>query len=681
MRLAMRARDWLGPDGPFARDPGYELRPSQLAMADAVERALDEDRTLIVEAGTGTGKTLAYLLPALLSGRKVVVSTGTRALQDQIMEHDVPLLEARLGRKLRVACMKGLANYLCLRRFEELRLSPESAHGALVHDLGELERWRATTSFGDKRELESVPEDAPIWAHVTSSSDTRIGQTCRHHDACFVTRMRRAADEAELVVVNHHLFFADLATRGPHGGGVLPDYGAVIFDEAHQIEDAATSFFGVTLSTGRIERLCRDAERALLAGEKDQTSIDRATRLPRNVLTAMATFFRALPSGPDGTRIELPRDLLRGDTEQAYFALDDALSALASHAELRSVRHEAIASIAKRTIALREDAASVAEGTRGKRVAWAQRTGRSASIGASPIDVADVLRSQLFETTPAIVMTSATLSTSGHFKYFAARLGVDLCDELLLASPFDYPSQAALYLAGKLPDPREPGFEDAAWDEIQRLLALTDGGCFVLCTSVRRMRAFAERARVELDRPVLLQGDMPKAAILDRFRRDPRSVLFATSSFWEGVDVPGHALRLVIIEKLPFEVPSDPLVSARCDRLREKGESPFSGYLLPSAAIALKQGFGRLIRSRSDRGIVAVLDSRLVTKSYGKVLLSSLPDASRCHSFDEVRAFAEHAGLSDPARMQAIPEIDPDSGSAFGPEAYQRPDQRAEEGT
>ncbi len=642
----MRARDWLGPDGPFALDPGYEHRPSQLAMADAVERALADDRVLLVEAGTGTGKTLAYLVPALESGRKVIVSTGTRALQDQIMAHDVPLLEKRLGRPLRVACMKGLANYLCLRRFEEFRLQPESVEGLAGRQLPVLERWRAETSTGDRGEVAEVPEDAAIWAQVVSGSETRIGASCRHFEACFVTRMRRQAEEADLVVVNHHLFFADLATRGAHGGSVLPDYEAVIFDEAHQIEDAVTGFFGTGVSTARVERLCRDAQRALSSGERDLAALEQAERLARAVLTRSAAFFASLPLGADGVRVELGRDAIRGPSEAAFFALDDALSALSAHAELRATRHEAIASVAKRSAALREDLATIAEGSRGKRVAWAQRSGRTVSLGASPIDVADLLRANLFERTPAIVLTSATLSTAGNFDYVRARLGIDGADELLLASPFDYPSQAALYLAGHLPDPRDPGFEEAAFAEIERLVGLTGGGAFVLCTSLRRMRAFAERARASSSFPVLVQNEMPKAALLERFRAAHDAVLIATASFWEGVDVPGDALRLVVIEKLPFDVPTDPLIAARCERLREKGESAFSKLLLPSAAIALKQGFGRLVRTRADRGIVAVLDSRLVKKPYGRVLLASLPDASRCHSFEEVAAFARAAGVT-----------------------------------
>jgi ATP-dependent DNA helicase DinG len=644
----MRARELLGPNGPFARDPGYELRPSQLDMADAVERALADDRTLIVEAGTGTGKTLAYLIPAIESGRKIIVSTGTRALQDQIMEHDIPLLEKRLGRTLRVACMKGLSNYLCLRRFEEWRRTPESATGMSARHLPMIEDWRATTFSGDRSELDSVPEDSPIWAHVTSGSDTRIGSTCRFYEECFVTRMRREAEQAELIVVNHHLFFADLAVRGPHGAGVLPDYSAVIFDEAHQIEDAATSFFGTSVSSARIERLARDAERALVTGERDRNAIETATRLTQFVVRMAHAFFDSLPLGAEGVRMELPRDAISGESERAFFALDDALAALAAHAELRASRHEAIMQIGKRAVQLREDCAAIAEGSRGKRVAWGQRAQRGATIGASPIDVGDLLRAQLFERTPAVVLTSATLSTAGNFDYLRQRLGIDAADQLILPSPFDYPMQAALYLVRDLPDPRDPSFEDRGFAEIERLVGLTGGGAFVLCTSLRRMRAFAAMARAKIALPILVQNEMPKQALLERFRASGESVLFATSSFWEGVDVPGHALRLVVIEKLPFDVPTDPLVSARCERLREKGEAPFAKYLLPSAAIALKQGFGRLIRARSDRGIVAVLDSRIVTKSYGRVLLASLPDASRCHSFEEVRAFALAANLFGP---------------------------------
>lgn len=640
----MRARELLGPEGPFAKDARYEHRPGQLEMADAVERALDQDRTLLVEAGTGTGKTLAYLVPALLSGRKVVVSTGTRALQDQIMAHDVPILEAALGRPLRVACMKGLSNYVCRRRLEEFRTSAEAISSGAARHLPAVLAFAESSYAGDRAELDEVPEDAPIWPLVTSASETRIGPPCRFHESCFVTRMRRDADDAELVVVNHHLFFADLATRGDHGGGVLPRYDAVVFDEAHQLEDAATSFFGVAVSTARVIRLARDAERALAAGERDLGRLEAARRVARSVTTTAEVFFLGLSTahgdGNDANRRELPRGSIAGETERRLFAFDDALAALAAMAENRQAEHEAIAALARRTNALREDLATVAEGSRGSRVAWFQRAGGGAILGASPIDVGDLLRDRLFESTPA-VLTSATLTTSGHFEFLKSRLGIARAEELVVPSPFDYPTQAGLYLTGTLPDPRDPAYDAAAFDEVDALVTLTGGGAFVLCTSLRRMRTFAAMARSRLRQQVLVQNEMPKPALLARFREDGHAVLFATASFWEGVDVPGDALRLVVLEKLPFDVPSDPLVAARCERLRERGESPFSAYLLPSAAIALKQGFGRLIRTRRDRGLVAVLDPRIVTKPYGRTLLRSLPDASRCHSLDEAAAFVE----------------------------------------
>lgn len=674
----MRASDLLGPFGPLARSiEGYEHRPSQVRMAELVETALEREGVAIVEAGTGTGKTWAYLVPAILSGKRVVVSTGTRALQDQIMERDLPALQEHLGLGVDAVCMKGLSNYLCLRRYELFRHSPEAAASAEIgRQLRVIEEWRGYTETGDRADL-PLAEDASVWAHVQSGPDTRIGARCSHFERCFVTKMRRAAESARLIVVNHHLFFADLALRGDRtaGGAVLPEYDAVIFDEAHQLEETATLFFGASVSTGQLERLARDATRALTAA-KD------GSPLPEVLRAASEAFFLALPRLREGsdrmpleaahftrgessverdwdgsTRSVGPAGTPTPDLEERFFALDDALEALSAHCRVVRGQDESLAQITKRCGQIRDDLGRITEAAIGHSVAWVSRRGHGVALGISPIDVSGILRKELFGRADSVVLTSATLTTgrsgagaedaaSSDFRYFKQRLGVDFeVDELALPSPFDYPSQAGLYVPEKMPDPRDPGFIDAAAREILGLIAVTDGGAFVLCTSFRNMHALVQTCRPTLvDRgyPVLVQGELPKPSLLARFRESGDAVLFATSSFWEGVDVPGHALRLVVIDKLPFEVPSDPLVRARCERLEEEGGKPFMELLVPAAALALKQGFGRLIRTRKDRGIVSILDSRLVKKGYGKVFLRSLPDASRLYSLAEAKAFWEN---------------------------------------
>jgi ATP-dependent DNA helicase DinG len=662
----LRARDVLGPASPLAKSlPGYEERAAQLAMADAVEAALAAERSLFVEAGTGTGKTLAYLVPAILSGKKVVVSTATRALQEQIFTKDLPLVEAALaahGVRFRATLMKGLTNYLCKRRLHE-QAQTEGFAGSDPRS-AEIDAWAKTTERGDRAELATLPEDAAAWQKVQSSSETRIGSACRFFDECFVTRMRREADQAELVVVNHHLFFADLALRvgkrGDHASAI-PSYDAVVFDEAHQIEDVATDFFGVRISTARIESLTRDAERSFAAHRS--TAPAPPPRLLEHANRTAHAFFEAL--GARSALGETKRALTRDDWSEGARAagakLDAALEAIALYADEAASKKEAIALVARRARDARADLREVTLGSQrvrgpsddppeeelppsAPRVAWIHTGRRSVSVGASPIELGGVLRAALFDRVPTVICTSATLATarrsvaSCHFS--KARLGAPSdTDELVVPSPFDFAARAALYLPSDLPDPGDPGFENAAVLRIVELVSVTGGGAFVLCTSTRAMTRLHEALTRLLSAPPLLQGEAPKHVLLDRFRREGDAVLVATMSFWEGVDVPGRALRLVILDKIPFAVPTDPVVLARSAVLDRNGGNAFAEYSVPSAAIALKQGFGRLLRTERDAGVVAILDRRMTTRGYGKSLLASLPPARRVSSLDDVRAF------------------------------------------
>jgi ATP-dependent DNA helicase DinG len=665
----VRARDVLGPGSPLSKDlAGYEDRPGQLAMAEAIEEALAHDRPLFVEAGTGTGKTLAYLVPAILSGKKVVVSTATRALQEQIFTKDLPILRSILGRvgvDFRAALMKGLSNYVCKRRLRELLASDGAARLGSERDLARLVEWAETSESGDRAELANVPEDSPAWRDVQSSSDTRIGASCVHHDECFVTRMRREAEGATLVVVNHHLFFADLALRrlrqGARGeyGSALPPYDTVIFDEAHQIEDIATDFFGVRVSSSRVEALVRDARRALTAARLlTVLGTGEAKPLLDGITLASGRFFLALGSRSNQRAGEARRILsdqdLEGDVRAAHAALDGALDGLWAYA-LANDRHDAVSLIARRTSELRSDLRAVlsrrvtsAEGEVSAHVAWLDLRERSVSIGASPVDLGPTLREALFDRVSGVICTSATLATgvtnapegAAAFHFARARLGAPPhTRELVVPSPFDVTARSALYIPRDLPEPSDPAFEAAALERMVELIDVTGGGAFVLCTSTRAMKAFHRALRARLSLTVLVQGEAAKHILLSQFRATKDAVLVATMSFWEGVDVPGRALRLVILDKIPFAVPTDPIVAARSAQIEREGGNAFAEYSVPVAAITLKQGFGRLLRTKKDAGIVALLDRRAVTKGYGRRLLSSLPPATRAASMEDVRAF------------------------------------------
>jgi ATP-dependent DNA helicase DinG len=624
-------------------------------MAEAVEAALEDERHLFVEAGTGTGKTLAYLVPAVLSGRKVIVSTATRALQEQIYFKDVPLVAAALaehGVRFRAAIMKGLANYLCLRRFHEAKTS---GGRTLDPTFARIVEWVARTETGERSELAEMPENADAWRDVSSSSDTRIGAGCEHFEACFVSRMRREADEAQIVIVNHHLFLADLALRdAARGASVLPAYDAVVFDEAHAIEDIATDFFGTSISSARIDSLVRDAERwfASKTSKKERPESAPAAIAIGGAREAARAFFEGfLRPGFDGDiRRALRPDEIGPAARAAHDALDVRLAALEATARLDDGEPAAV--IARRAGEIRDDLRDlvrakpvledgaepeIASESR-DRVRWIEVRSRSVALGASPIDVGPVLRSRLFDRVASVVCTSATLATGAGFHFAKARLGAPPeTAELLVASPFDFASRAVLYLPDDLPEPAAPDFDDKAARRITELVRLTEGGAFVLCTSVRAMRSLHARlagAGLEL----MIQGEGPKHRLLERFRRSGRAVLVATMSFWEGVDVPGWALRLVVLDKIPFAPPGDPVIAARCSRLDREGGNGFSQYSVPSAAMTLKQGFGRLIRTQRDAGVVALLDRRAVRRGYGRMLLSALPPARRARTMDELVA-------------------------------------------
>jgi len=652
----LAAREVLGPSGPLSRSlSGYEDRPGQLAMTDAVERALRDERVLVCEAGTGTGKTLAYLVPAILSGKKIVVSTATRALQEQIFAKDIPLIRQTLGLPVSAALMKGLANYLCLRRFGEYRSSADTLLASGGRALAVIEEWASRTASGDVAEIADLSEDEPIWQEVTSSSDTRIGLGCPHFAECFVTRMKREAEAARIVVVNHHLFFADLALRGPHAGAVIPDYDAVIFDEAHQLEDVATDFFGIRVSSARIRSILRDADRAFVAAgltdkltRKGEGAVlaevarDVAERFFADVAAATARSSESGARGGAESRTTIAREFWSGAVMASYHKLDSVLEALGAYAEARQTS-EAIEIVVRRTRQLRDDMASIVDGAKNQ-VTWAEVRSRSAAIGASPVELASLLKGRLFAQVPAVVLTSATLTANHSFAFLRSRLGLDDDEipvvELEVSSPFDYPERALVYVPRDLPEPTDPAWFSAAKPRIAALIDASGGGAFVLCTSKRTMHALHASLERVPSRPLFVQGEAPKGALLDKFRSAKNAVLVATMSFWEGVDVPGNALRLIIIDKIPFQVPTDPVVLARSAAIEADGKNPFLDYHVPSAAITLKQGFGRLIRSRRDAGVVAILDSRVHTKGYGRTLLGSLPPAKRTDDLAEALSFA-----------------------------------------
>ncbi|HVX65557.1 MAG TPA: ATP-dependent DNA helicase, partial [Bryobacteraceae bacterium] len=567
----LTARQFFSRTGVLSRcHPAFEFRSGQLEMAEAVEAAFAERRHLIAEAGTGTGKTLAYLVPAILSGKRVVVSTGTKNLQEQLFYKDVPFLQKHLGGNLQVCYMKGRNNYACRQKIYDAEKDAVLEGLEEVADFEIIRNWEKTTETGDRAEIKTLPEDTTTWAKVDARRELCSGQKCPQFERCFLTLMHQRAFESDIIIVNHHLFFADLAVKEQEYGGIIPEYGGVVLDEAHEIEDVAGQYFGISISNYQFEELRRDI---LAVASRKSFGSHELDRILVAVGDAAARFF-ALFGGIEGRRgFREQREFLERYPEQ-YSDVLHGLELLAAHLQLvRDAPEEAIP-LFGRCVSLAKNLETWMEANDRGLVYWIERRGRGCFLQATPIDVSGLLKEKLFNRVDTVVLTSATLAVAGNFEYSRRRLGLEGARELVVPGHFDYPNQALLYVPPHLPDPRHPAFVKDASDEIARILRASRGRAFVLFTSYQQMRAVHDRVSFEIEYPTLLQGTGPRSALLEEFRRTPHAVLFATSSFWQGVDVPGEQLSCVIIDKLPFAVPSDPVVEARIAALRECGGNP-----------------------------------------------------------------------------------------------------------
>lgn len=636
----LNTKDIFGPQGLLAKKlSGFEHRQGQEQMADAVLEALNNGGKLIVEAGTGTGKTLAYLIPAILSGRKIVVSTGTKNLQDQILSKEIPFLKKHLFPDLRAVCLKGKRNYICLHKWNRLQMQGELPVSDQIRLLPRIYAWINETGSGDRAELEWLPEDNPLWNNISSSAEQCLGALCIEAESCFVNLLRKEAARADIIVVNHHLLFSDIAVRESGYGEVIPRYEAVIFDEAHHLEDVATSYLGSSISDYKILDLIRDAEQEIgamnfAAAEKLQI-LKKLGEMRGNV----ERLFNGLPISDSRIRLKnsLRKDPIVGPTLDA---LSREMLDRGRDMENLSERAELLAPVAKRFYDLANELNLVCAVDREDVVYWMERRQRSTSITASPLDVSGILQSKLYGRLSAAIFTSATIAAQGKFDFFKMRLGLGPeTPALALASPFDYARNTLAYIPKDLPEPGSAIFTESIAREIENILEASSGRALVLFTSYRNMEEVYQLVKDRSPYRILVQGERPRAALLKAFREDLASVLFATSSFWEGIDVPGESLSCVVIEKLPFAVPSDPIIESRLEFLEKAGKNPFMAYQVPLAILSLRQGFGRLIRSGSDRGVFVILDVRTIKRHYGRNFLQSLPSMPLTHDREDIKKF------------------------------------------
>ncbi|HET7696397.1 MAG TPA: ATP-dependent DNA helicase [Vicinamibacterales bacterium] len=644
--LAAAVNAVFAPGGPLSTAlDGFEARPAQLEMAAAVADVFADGGILLAEAGTGTGKTLAYLVPAILSRQRVLVSTGTKNLQEQIFFKDLPVLKHTLGVPFTAAYMKGRGNYLCLHRFDALKQSPaiRSREEAIAIEC--IDEWSRETETGDRAEMDDLPEDLPFWPDIAATAENCIGADCPQFNECFVTRMRQRAAESDVVIVNHHLLCADASVRQSAFGEVIPSCRYAIVDEAHQLEDVATQYFGRMISNYRFDDYARDVDRALSTRQiPDPDAADALRDDVENVRDAARLFFGTLQmvrfdvkAGTE-SRIRVTAAQLERLVPEAT-SLTRSLEAIEATITLTKDISEDVIALGRRAADLREDVRFLTRADDPGHVYYLDIRGRGVFLRASPIDVSDIVREMLLDRMQATVLTSATLTVDGRFEYVRGRLGIRNAHETRLASEFDYRRQAILYLPKKMPDPRSSEFVAAAGREVVEILKRTDGRAFVLFTSYNNLRQVHEFASTRVPYPMLVQGSAPRSALLREFKQTPNAVLFATSSFWQGVDVVGESLSCVIIDKLPFASPGDPITSARIEAITNGGGNAFGEYQIPLAILALQQGLGRLIRHRRDRGVLAILDPRLKTMAYGRRFLASLPPAPVTQDIESIDKF------------------------------------------
>jgi ATP-dependent DNA helicase DinG len=646
--VTLALEETFGDGGVLSRSiPGYRLRKQQVEMAHAVLGAIEQSSILIAEAGTGTGKTFAYLVPALTHGGKVIISTGTKTLQDQLFDRDIPMVRKALSAPVTVALLKGRANYICHHHLERAKVDGRfESPGDVVH-LATIDSYARVSKSGDRSGLAEVPEDASVWPSVTSTRENCLGGDCAYHSKCFVLEARKQALEADVVVVNHHLFFADLVLRDEGAGELLPACNTVIFDEAHQLPETASLFFGDNVSSNQLVELGRD------------TRLEAATSAASaGGLTETA---HAVEKAARDLRLQFPREAGRKTYNQAHEVVDfasalerieETLRELIVQLEAQAEHSEALHHLWERATALLAMIEEWRDEDDAERVRWLEVFAGSVHLNSTPLSVADIFRNQLTGNPRAWIFTSATLSVRQSFSHYQAQLGLEAAETMAWDSPFDYKNQALLYVPADMPDPNSNGYTEAVVSAALPLIEAAAGRTFFLFTSLRAMRAARELLLLGMrtagvDYPVMMQGDGSRSELLERFRHLGNAILLGSQSFWEGVDVRGEALSLVIIDRLPFAPPDDPVLAARISKITREGRNAFMEYQLPEAAINLKQGAGRLIRDETDRGALMICDPRLISKPYGRRIWQSLPPMHRTRDVNEVCSFL--SGLASDA--------------------------------